>query len=81
MGNLGENELNRAFQAYRNKSNFYKTRNTDFLDFEDDNVRGFFNLFEALNISEDLVDGRIKVEKGKALYLSLETIRKIIYRK
>jgi len=42
MGKLGGNELNRAFEAYRNKSNFYKTRNTDFLDFEDDNVRGFF---------------------------------------
>ena len=76
IGNLEKNELNRAFEAYRNKSDFYKTRNNDFLDFEDDNVRGFFNLFEVLNISEDLVDGGIKVEKGKALYLYENIINK-----
>ncbi|WP_297421745.1 DEAD/DEAH box helicase [Clostridium sp.] len=69
IGNLGLKELNSAFEAYRNKNKLYKTRNNDFLDFEDDNVRGFFNLFEVLNIGENLVDGRVKVEKAKALYL------------
>lgn len=67
--NLDTRELNSAFEAYRNKSRFYKTRNNDFLDFEDDSVRGFFNLFEVLNINDDLVNGSIKVEKAKALYL------------
>lgn len=69
IGNLEISELKSAFEAYRNKSKFYKTRNNDFLDFEDDNVRGFFNLFEVLNISENLTEGRVKVEKGKVLYL------------
>lgn len=69
IGNLEINELNSAFESYRNKSKFYKTRNNNFLDFEDENVRGFFNLFEVLNISDDLVDGQIKLEKTKALYL------------
>lgn len=69
IGNIEINELNSAFEAYRNKSRFYKSKNNEFLDFEDDNLRNFFNLFEVLNISENLVDGRVKVEKGKALYL------------
>ena len=76
IGNLEINELNSAFEAYRNKSNFYKTRDNDFLDFEDDNVRSFFNIFEVLNISQDLVDGRVKVEKGKALYLYENIVNK-----
>jgi SNF2 family DNA or RNA helicase len=67
--NLDKRELNSAFEAYRNKSRFYKTRNNDFLDFEDNDVRDFFNLFEVLNINDDLVSGSIKVEKAKALYL------------
>lgn len=76
IGNLEINELNSAFEAYRNKNKFYKTRNNDFLDFEDDNVISFFKLFEVLNIGDGLVDGRVKVEKGKALYLYENIVNK-----
>ncbi|AQR97262.1 DEAD/DEAH box helicase [Clostridium saccharoperbutylacetonicum] len=76
IGNLELKELNSAFEAYRSKNRFYKTRNNDFLDFEDDNVREFFKLLEALNIDQNLVDGSVKVEKSKALYLYENIVNK-----
>jgi SNF2 family DNA or RNA helicase len=74
IGDLGRDELNNAFEAYRGKNKFYKTRNNRFIDFEDEGVRGFFNLFEVLNINENIEYGKVKVERSKALYL-YENIR------
>jgi SNF2 family DNA or RNA helicase len=69
IGDVGIEELNNAFEAYRSKKKFYKTRSNDFLDFEDHSVRSFFNLLEILNINEDLENGKVKIEKSKVLYL------------
>lgn len=69
IGNMEMEELNSAFETYREKNKFYKMRNNGFLDFEDDNIRSFFNLFEVLNIDEVLKCRSVKVEKSKALYL------------
>lgn len=67
--NFESEELRSAFEAYKAKNRFYKTRGNGFIDFEDEDVRSFFNLFEVLNIDEDLMSGEVKVEKNKALYL------------
>jgi SNF2 family DNA or RNA helicase len=62
-------ELNSALKSYKTKNRFYKTKNNGFIDFEDDGVKSFFNLFEVLNINEKIEDGILKVEKNKTLYL------------
>jgi SNF2 family DNA or RNA helicase len=62
-------ELNSAFETYKTKNRFYKTKNNGFIDFEDDGVKSFFNLFEVLNVNEKIEEGIVQVEKSKALYL------------
>lgn len=69
MRNVENKELNSAFEAYKAKNRFYKTKNNGFIDFEDENVRNFFNLFETLNMDEDLSSGRAELDKSKAVYL------------
>lgn len=69
IGDIKNEELNNAFEAYKAGNRFYKTGSNDFLNFEDDGVRSFFNLFEVLNINEDLEYGKVKLEKSKALFL------------
>ncbi|MDS0528490.1 SNF2-related protein [Clostridium sp. SHJSY1] len=65
IGEIENSELNSAFKAYKARNKFYKTKNNDFLDFEDDGIKKFFNLFEILDVDNE----KIKVEKNKALYL------------
>jgi SNF2 family DNA or RNA helicase len=67
--NIEGRELNSALKAYKTKNRFYKTKNNGFMDFEDDGVKSFFDLFEVLNISEKIEDGIIPIEKSRALYL------------
>ncbi|WP_341457894.1 SNF2 helicase associated domain-containing protein [Clostridium diolis] len=77
IGVMGKSELKSSFDAYKAKDKFYKTRNNDFLDFGDDNVRSFFNVLDVLNINQELEYGIVKMEKIKALYLykSINNIR------
>jgi SNF2 family DNA or RNA helicase len=67
--NIEGRELNSALKAYKTKNRFYKSKNNGFIDFEDDGVKSFFDLFEVLNINEKIEDGIIPIEKSKALYL------------
>lgn len=69
IGDLDREELNSAFEAYKSESKFYKTKSRGFIDFEDDSVRSFFNLLEALNINEAMEAEKVSLEKSKALYL------------
>ncbi|AAK81371.1 MULTISPECIES: DEAD/DEAH box helicase [Clostridium] len=69
IGNMTEKELEHAFKAYKNKKKFYKTKENNFLDFEDSSIRGFFNTLEALRMSDNEEYGHIKLEEGKALFL------------
>ena len=69
IGDVSRDELNNVYEAYRDKNKFYKTKSNAFIDFEDDSVRSFFNLFEVLNISENSEDGKVKLDKSKAIYL------------
>lgn len=69
IGDVDREELKSAFEAYKSESKFYKTRSRGFIDFEDDSVRNFFNLLEALDLNETIEDGKASLEKNKALYL------------
>jgi SNF2 family DNA or RNA helicase len=72
--NVDVKELDSIFSAYKSKNRFYKTKDNGFIDFEDEGVKGFFNLFEALNLNGNIQNGVVQIEKSKALYL-YENIR------
>lgn len=75
IGDIEPSELKSAFGAYRAKKKFYKTSNNSFIDFEDDGIRSLFNLFEVLDIMNEINAGTVKLEKSKALYV-YESIKK-----
>lgn len=62
-------ELNSILTSFKEDNRFYKTKNNNFLDFEDDGVKGFFNLIDALNTSERIESGLIQIDKNKGIYL------------
>lgn len=62
-------ELGSAFEAFKAKQSFYKTKNRGFMDLEEVGFKDFFNLFEVLNIKESLKEGSVKIDKSKALYM------------
>ena len=63
-------ELNSLLEGFKQNNRFYKTKDNNFLDFEDDGVKNFFNLIEILNTNEKIETGLIQIEKSKALYLN-----------
>lgn len=67
--NTGNDELGRAFSSYKAKNKFFRTKEKCFIDFEDDNIKNFFKLFEVLSISENIHDGKVRLPKSKALFL------------
>jgi len=67
--NIENGELYGVFDAFQKKDRFYKTKNNNFLDFEDDGVKNFLDLISVLNINEKIEDGHIRIGKAKALYL------------
>lgn len=68
--NVDLKELGSAFTAFRKNNRFFKTKDNGFIDFEDNGLRDFFNLFEILNIEENIENGWMEIEKNKALYLN-----------
>jgi SNF2 family DNA or RNA helicase len=71
---LDYKELNSAIEAYRQNKGFFKTKDNDFVDFEDNGMRDFFNLLQILNIDDSINNGLAQIERNKALYIN-ETIK------
>ena len=69
IDNIYDNELKEALDSFKRNDRFYKTKNNNFLNFEDETVRNFFDLILVLSDEELLESGSIKIEKNKALYL------------
>ena len=63
-------ELNSMMTSFKENNRFYKTVNNNFLDFEDEGVKNFLNLIEALNTNEKIETGLMQIDKRKALYLN-----------
>jgi len=67
---IDNRELDSVIKSFKQNNRFYKTKNNNFLDFNDLDVRSFFNLIETLNTNDIKETGLIRVEKNKALYLN-----------
>lgn len=70
LKNMEDMEMHSVLAAFKRKKRCYKTKNNNFLDFEDEGVKNFFNLIEILNINEKMKTGLIQIEKSKGIYLS-----------
>jgi SNF2 family DNA or RNA helicase len=69
LNNMENTEMNSVLAAFKCKKQCYKTKNNNFLDFEDEGVKSFFNLIEILNINEKMKTGLIQIAKSKGIYL------------
>ncbi|MBU3112858.1 DEAD/DEAH box helicase [Clostridium lacusfryxellense] len=63
-------ELNSVISNFKQNNRFYKTKNNNFLDFKDVDLRNFLGLIEALNINDKQESGILHIEKNKALYFN-----------
>ena len=63
-------ELNSVLTSFKQNNRFYKTVNNNFLDFENEGVKNFFDLVIVLNTKENIETGLIEIEKNKALYIN-----------
>ena len=63
-------ELNSILTSFKHNNRFYKTEKNNFLDFEDEGVKSFFNLIESLNTNEKLETGLINIDKNREFYLN-----------
>ena len=69
IDNIYDNELKATLDSFKRNERFYKTKNNNFLDFEDETVKDFFDLILVLSDDEMLESGLIRIEKNKALYI------------
>lgn len=70
INNVENIELNSLLSDFKLKKTCYKTRNNNFLDFEDEGVKNFLDLILVLNTNEKMKTGSIQIDKNKALYLN-----------
>lgn len=75
LGDIALDELNMAYDAFKNNHRFYKTKNYGFLDFTDCGTRGFLNLLEILNNTDKFNSNELLVDKNKSYYL-IEELKK-----
>jgi SNF2 family DNA or RNA helicase/predicted nucleic acid-binding Zn finger protein len=62
-------ELNSMLNSYIQNKSFYKTKHNSFIDFEDEAIKDFFNLLQIANNEREALDGSIRIDKNKSLYL------------
>ena len=70
ISDIENRELDSVITSFKQNNRFYKTKNNNFLDFNDGDVRKFLNLIETLNINDSKEIGLIRLEKNKVLYLN-----------
>lgn len=74
MGDVDSREFRNIFQSYNSNNRFYKTKDNGFINFQDEEIKSFFNLIQYLNFEEEIEDGSVKIDKNRALYIS-ESLR------
>lgn len=68
--NIENSELSSMLDAYKSSRRFYKTKDNNFIDFQDDGVNSFFNLLSVLSIDNNIENGSVQIDKSKTLYIS-----------
>jgi len=67
---ISREELMEILQSYRKKKRFYRLKNGDFLNMEDENLQMLDQLMQDLRLSpKDFVKGKMQIPAYRALYL------------
>lgn len=70
LDNINSDELVNIFKDMRAKKKYYRLKNGDILNLEDDNLKELEDLTSELNFSdEDIINGRGSIQKYRAIYL------------
>lgn len=67
IDDLEEDELKEVLRSYKAASKAYKIGAKGFLDFEDEEVKSFFNLLDILNSDKNIIE----IDKNKESYLNV----------
>lgn len=68
---IPKEELNELFRNYRLKKKYYRLKNGDFIDLENDDIVAMAGILENLNVPvKDLKEDTLTLTKNKALYLN-----------
>lgn len=70
IGDADIGELRSIFESYKSNNRFYKTKDNGFIDFQDEEIKNFFNLIQELTFGEATEDGYAKIDKNRALYIA-----------
>ena len=69
--NIARDEIQGILDSYQKHKSYHRLKNGEFINLEDQSISEAYNLIQDLNIdSADVEDGKILVDKSKALYLN-----------
>ncbi|PIH03178.1 DEAD/DEAH box helicase [Clostridium combesii] len=69
IGNVSKKEFKNIFKAFRHNKNFYKTKDNNFIDLEDNEVKSFLSLLEDLSSNGNVSGDSFKIHKNRAYYI------------
>ena len=70
LGDISSDELVNIFKSIKNKNKYYRLKNGDILNLEDESLNELENLVDDLDLSdEDIINGKGTIEKYRAIYL------------
>ncbi len=70
LGDINSEELVNIFKEIKNKKKYYRLKNGDILNLEDESLQELENLVEDLEFSdEDIINGKGNILKYRAIYL------------
>ena len=70
LGDISSDELVNIFNSIKNKNKYYRLKNGDILNLEDEALKELENLANDLDLSdEDIINGRGSILKYRAIYL------------
>ena len=70
LGDISNNELVNVFKSIKNKKKYYKLKNGDILNLEDESLKQLEELSEELELTdEEIIKGKGSILKYRAIYL------------
>ena len=68
LGNINSNELDAILDSVRNKKKYFKLKNGDIINIQDDNLKELDSFMDTMNMSSDDLENGI-IPKYRALYI------------
>ena len=70
LDNINSDELVNIFKNMKAKKKYFRLKNGDILNLEDDNLKELEDLTEEMNFTdEEIINGRGTIQKYRAIYL------------